>query len=146
MTLGREQHAPDSSNHSLYLMKLLSSTYPEVNCEGTNDLHFLLIHICRYTYTYIYTCTYTHIQIQIQIHIQVQIQIHIHIHIHLQEHIRSHIYLKKFSYMSSCIVTDTTTFEFEFCGHKQAIAQAHVRPHCLWLNFEHTKNSNRSKI
>ena len=33
----------------------------------------------------------------------------------------------------------------ELCGHKQATTQAHVRPHCVWLNFEHTKNSNRSK-
>ena len=27
----------------------------------------------------------------------------------------------------------------ELCGHKQATAQAHVQPHCVWLNFEHTK-------
>ena len=33
----------------------------------------------------------------------------------------------------------------ELCGHRQATAHAHVRPHCVWLNFEHTKNSNRSK-
>ena len=47
--------------------------------------------------------------------------------------------------MSSWVVTDTTTFELELRGHKQATAQAHVRPHCVWLNFEHTKNSNPSK-
>ena len=33
----------------------------------------------------------------------------------------------------------------ELCGNKQATAQAHVRPHGVWMNFEHTKNSNRSK-
>ena len=29
----REQHVPDSSNHSLYLMKLLSSSYPGETLE-----------------------------------------------------------------------------------------------------------------
>ena len=48
-------------------------------------------------------------------------------------------------FVLSRIVKDTTTFEMELCGHKQATAQAHVRPHCVWLNFQHTKNSNRSK-
>ena len=43
------------------------------------------------------------------------------------------------------VVTDTTTFEMELCGHKQATAHTHVPPHCVRLNFEHTKNSNRSK-
>ena len=47
--------------------------------------------------------------------------------------------------MSSWIVTDATTFEMEFCGHTQATAHAHVQPHGVWLNFEHTKNSNPSK-
>ena len=51
-----------------------------------------------------------------------------------------HIY-----FQISSIVKDTTKFEMELRGHKQATAQAHVRPHCVWLNFEHTKNSNRSK-
>ena len=50
-----------------------------------------------------------------------------------------------FKYVSSWIVTDATTFVMELCEHKQATAQAHVQPHCVWLNFEHTKNSNRSK-
>ena len=53
-----------------------------------------------------------------------------------------YIYLK---YLLSSIVKDATTFELEFCGRKQPTAQAHVPPHCVWLNFEHTKNSNRSK-
>ena len=43
------------------------------------------------------------------------------------------------------MVKDVTTFEMQLCGYKQATAQAHVRPHCVCLNFEHTKNSNRSK-
>ena len=43
------------------------------------------------------------------------------------------------------IVTDATTFEMKLCGHKQATAHAHLQPHCVWLNFEHTKNSNHSK-
>ena len=34
LRIGREQHFPDSSNHSLYLMKLLSSSYPEGHCDG----------------------------------------------------------------------------------------------------------------
>ena len=36
--------------------------------------------------------------------------------------------------MSSWIIKDTTTFEMELCGHNQATAQAHVRPHgvCDW--------------
>ena len=33
----------------------------------------------------------------------------------------------------------------ELCGHKQATAHAHVQPRFVCLNFEHTKNSNRSK-
>ena len=48
---GREQHVPESSNHSLYLIKLLSSSYPEGHCgwkqlrdsplspSPTNDKH-----------------------------------------------------------------------------------------------------------
>ena len=32
----------------------------------------------------------------------------------------------------------------ELCGHKQAKAHAHVRPHCV-IELEHTKKSNRSK-
>ena len=34
LRIGREQHVSDSSNHSLYLMKLLSSSYPEGNVGG----------------------------------------------------------------------------------------------------------------
>ena len=34
LRVGREQHVPDSSDHSLYLMKLLSSSYPEGSFEG----------------------------------------------------------------------------------------------------------------
>ena len=33
----------------------------------------------------------------------------------------------------------------ESCGCKQATAHAHVQSRCMWLSFEHTKNSNRSK-
>ena len=47
--------------------------------------------------------------------------------------------------ISSWIVTEALTFEMEMRGHKQVTAQAHVRPHYLRLNFEHVKNSNRSK-
>ena len=47
--------------------------------------------------------------------------------------------------MLSWIVKDTTTFEMELCGCKQAAAHAHGGPHGVWLNFEHTKNSNPSK-
>ena len=47
--------------------------------------------------------------------------------------------------MLSRIVKDTTTFEMALCGCKQATAHAHVQSLCMWLNFEHTKNSNRSK-
>ena len=34
LRIGREQHVPGSSNHSLHLMKLLSSSYPEENVRG----------------------------------------------------------------------------------------------------------------
>ena len=34
LRIGREQHVPDSSSHSLYLMKLLGSSYPEGNVGG----------------------------------------------------------------------------------------------------------------
>ena len=35
---GREQHVPDSSKHSLYLIKLLSCSYPEKNFGGNHLL------------------------------------------------------------------------------------------------------------
>ena len=35
---GREQHVPDSSHHSLYLMKLSNSNSPEGNCGGNQLL------------------------------------------------------------------------------------------------------------
>ena len=34
LKIGREQHVPESSDHSLYLMKLLSSISPEGHCGG----------------------------------------------------------------------------------------------------------------
>ena len=37
LRIGRRQHAPDSSNHSLYLIKLFNSSYPEGNF-GRNQL------------------------------------------------------------------------------------------------------------
>ena len=36
LRVGREQHLPESSNHSLYLMELLRSSYPEETLEGTS--------------------------------------------------------------------------------------------------------------
>ena len=33
---GRHKHVPDSSNHSLFLVKLLGSSFPEKNAEGTS--------------------------------------------------------------------------------------------------------------
>ena len=36
LRIDREQHVPDSSNHSLYLTKLLSSSYPGETLEGTS--------------------------------------------------------------------------------------------------------------
>ena len=50
-----------------------------------------------------------------------------------------HVFCKHLIYIFSCYRESTKT------PHKQATAQAHVRPHCVWLNFEQTKNSNRSK-
>ena len=47
--------------------------------------------------------------------------------------------------MSSWIIKDTTTFEMELCRCKQATAPAHLQSHCMWLNPEHTKNSNHQK-
>jgi len=37
LRIGRRQHAPDSSHHSLYLVKLFTSSYPEGNF-GRNQL------------------------------------------------------------------------------------------------------------
>ena len=59
-------------------------------------------------------------------------------------HVFAASYIYIYIYMLSSIVKDATTYELEFCGHKQVTAQAHVRPHCVWLNFEHTKKSNPS--
>ena len=70
------------------------------------------------------------------------------IYIFIDMYIFVHIYMyKKIIHMChhESIVTDTTTFELEFFRHKQATAQAHVQCHCMSLNFEHTKNSNRSQ-
>ena len=50
------------------------------------------------------------------------------------------------TYMLSSVVKDAATFELEFCGHEQIKAQTNVRPHCVLLNFEHTKNWNPSKM
>ena len=36
LRMGREQHVPDSSIHSLHLTKLLSSSYPGETLEGTS--------------------------------------------------------------------------------------------------------------
>ena len=36
LRIDREQHVPDSSNHSLYLIKLLSSSYPGETLDGTS--------------------------------------------------------------------------------------------------------------
>ena len=36
LRIGQEQHVPDSSNHSLYLIKLFNSSYPEGN-SGVNQ-------------------------------------------------------------------------------------------------------------
>ena len=38
---GRQQHVPDSSNHSLYLMKLFNSSSPEGNCGGEPAVRWL---------------------------------------------------------------------------------------------------------
>ena len=38
LRIGREQHVPACSNHSLYLMKLLSSNYPEGSVGGNQQL------------------------------------------------------------------------------------------------------------
>ena len=37
LTIGREQHVPDSSNHSLYLMKLSSCSCPEGSSGGNQQ-------------------------------------------------------------------------------------------------------------
>ena len=50
---GREQHVPNSSDHSLYLIKLLYSGSPEGNCGGK------LRRVCC-TPTHAHTNTHTH--------------------------------------------------------------------------------------
>ena len=86
--------------------------------------HGIYTFTCTYQKTYAYTYTNTHSYTFTHIYIQTCLYIF-------------EIYLH--------VVTDTTTFEMELCGHKQATAHAHVQSHCTWLNFEHSKNSNRSK-
>ena len=139
---------PDSSDHSLNLMKLfvfrlfgwsisLFSKHNE-RCERqyrhepppafalhrqgspsfqVQTLFVLLkplsrsLNICMYLYIY-------------KIHVRVHIQVHIRIRSHISISVKNlYIYLH--------VVTDTTTFEMELCGHKQATAQAHVRPHAV---------------
>ena len=45
----------------------------------------------------------------------------------------------KYVFMLSSNIKDTTTFEMELCGRKQATTQAHVQPHCVCLNLNKPK-------
>ena len=157
LRIDREQHVPDSTNHSLSLIKLFSFSRPEGNklldCSVglspsspsiTNDenvtiatsLHPRLpfsgrVHhlsspdtLCLTQTTFKIT-EYMHILVHVKIHMRVHLQIHIRIRSHISISINICIY------MAVHVIKNTTTFEMELCGHKQATAQAHVRPHCV---------------
>ena len=73
--------------------------------------------------------------------------LYLYIYIFVYDH-KISLYRKIFVFiknMSSWIVKDTSTFEMELCWCRQATAHAHVQSHCMWLNPEHTKNSNHQK-
>ena len=129
LRIDREQHVPDSSNHSLSLIKLFSFSRPEGNklldCPVglspfspsiTNDLNVSIatslhqrlpfsgrVHHLSSPDTL--CVTQTTFKITEHIHILVQIKIHMHIHIQIHIRIRSHISISIniciFLYMSS---------------------------------------------
>ena len=75
--------------------------------------------------------TQTTFKITEHIHTLVHIKIHMRMRIQIHIRVRSHISISKNICIKIHVVTDTTTFEMELCGRKQATAQAHVRPHCV---------------
>ena len=139
--IDREQHVPDSSNHSLSLIKLFSFSCP----EGNKRLVLFSKHNerCERQYRHEPPPAFVHhlsspdtlclTQTTFKITEHIHILVHIKIHIHLR--IRSHISILKniciYIYMChhESIVKDTTTFDMELCGCKQATAHAHLRPH-----------------
>ena len=155
----REQHVPDSSNHSLYLIKLFSFSNLEGNFggnqlpDGSICLSLLLLlsslllhhnntqhttHRDRHRNTGTETDTETNPKFYERfarqtLSLKRAFDLPQWFHVFLQTS------LKIKNYMLSWIVKDTTTFEMELCGCKQATAHAHGQPHGVWLNFEHTK-------
>ena len=85
-----------------------------------------------------------HQYVNVYVYVYVYVYVSAHVFLFMTFHngfmfcyiLNIHKYLEN---MLSSIVKDATTFELEFCGRKQPRAQAHVRPHCVWLNFELTK-------
>ena len=140
----REQHVPDSSDHWLYLIQLFNSNNLEETMAGISSLMVRLVSPLlppplppprprprpqpRHT-------THRHKDTKTQRH------------------------RDKFPWCSDkrafdlplwfhvfCwTIKNTTAFEMELCGCKQATVHAHVQFRCMWLNCEHTTNSNRSK-
>ena len=121
LRIGREQHVPESSNHSLYLMKLLSSIYPGETLEGTSremvrfvfrsnenkyserfarwyllkpPLEFLLTLPCSRCVHHLSRHTpHTHTYIHTHTYRHIHIDIYMYIYIYLYRHIHIYIYL-----------------------------------------------------
>ena len=148
----------DSSYHSLYLVNLSNVSSREGHCGGnpllggsvrlsllspsiTNDLHVGIATPPRIPLTLRFSSLVHHMSGP-----ENTKTLYIYINIFIYEH--KYLYTENIcivEHMLSWIVKDTTIFEMELCRCKQATAHAHVQSHCMWLNFEHTKNSNPSK-
>ena len=168
---GREQHVANSSKHSLCLIKLFSFSNPEGHCRGNQlwlfrfvssllSLLSLLHHNPQRkqqqharpktktrTRTCACTCACTCVSVSVSVCVlresaclwpSTMVSCVFATSLLFFKYKYIYIYIN----MSSWTVTDATTFEMELCGCKQATAHAHLQPHGVWLNFEHTKNSN----
>ena len=146
-----------SSNHSLSLIKLFNFSCPEGNklldcsvglspfCPSiTNDVNVSIatsLHqrvllsgrvyhlsspdtLCLTQTTFKITEKYTHLYIK---------NTHAYTYTNTYSFTFTYVYIYKYLYIYiyKHVVTDTTTFEVELCGHKQATAHAHVQPHCV---------------
>ena len=142
LILDREQHVPDSSNHSLYLIKLFSFSNLEENFGGNQPPNGS---ICLSNSpsppsppppqsqprpqpphtTHRDRETETHRQRETEKEDKEKDAALFKL---ASPSIYIYIYIYKYTYV---IINDATTFEMELCGGKQATAQAHVRPYCV---------------
>ena len=156
-----EKHVPDSSNHSLSLIKLFSFSCPEGNklldCSvGLSPFFSKDNERCERQYRHEATPALALLK---QVHhlsspdtlcltqTTFKITEYFHILVHVKNtyaYTKTNTYSYTFTYRYTrnicmkyiyifviLVVKDTTTFEMELCGHKQATAHAHVRPHCV---------------